>query len=174
MATTVLTPAASTFRSGLYEWLTTTDHKKIGIFYGPSLAVVASLAFGACGGVYVSPSAAATASPSPGGSAAPPAATLNLTSENSRFSAATLEVPADKPFAITFDNQDAGVIHDVGIQESILMPGAALRTWSLIFDGQDVTGPGQATNNVPPLKAGTYKFICTFHPAQMTGELTVK
>ncbi len=33
MATTALTPAASTYRSALYEWLTTTDHKKIGILY---------------------------------------------------------------------------------------------------------------------------------------------
>jgi cytochrome c oxidase subunit 1 len=33
MATTALTPAAATYRSGLYEWLTTTDHKKIGILY---------------------------------------------------------------------------------------------------------------------------------------------
>ena len=33
MATTTLTPAASTYRSGLYEWVTTTDHKKIGILY---------------------------------------------------------------------------------------------------------------------------------------------
>ena len=32
MATTALTPAA-TYRSGLYEWITTTDHKKIGILY---------------------------------------------------------------------------------------------------------------------------------------------
>src|SRR3954464_4442153 len=32
MATTTLTPAA-TYRSGLYEWVTTTDHKKIGILY---------------------------------------------------------------------------------------------------------------------------------------------
>ena len=32
MATTTLTPAASAY-SGLYEWLTTTDHKKIGILY---------------------------------------------------------------------------------------------------------------------------------------------
>src|SRR3954447_7916939 len=31
MATTTLTPAATTYRSGLYEWLPTTDHKKIGI-----------------------------------------------------------------------------------------------------------------------------------------------
>ncbi len=33
MATTALTPAASTYRSGLYDWITTTDHKKIGILY---------------------------------------------------------------------------------------------------------------------------------------------
>src|SRR5687768_17328644 len=33
MATTALAPAATTYRTGLYEWLTTTDHKKIGILY---------------------------------------------------------------------------------------------------------------------------------------------
>src|SRR5215208_3505170 len=33
MATTTLHPAASTYRSALYEWVTTTDHKKIGILY---------------------------------------------------------------------------------------------------------------------------------------------
>ena len=33
MATTALTPAATAYRTGLYEWLTTTDHKKIGIMY---------------------------------------------------------------------------------------------------------------------------------------------
>ena len=33
MATTTLHPAATTYRSGLYEWVTTTDHKKIGILY---------------------------------------------------------------------------------------------------------------------------------------------
>src|SRR5439155_3260771 len=33
MATTALTPAAAAYRSALYEWVTTTDHKKIGILY---------------------------------------------------------------------------------------------------------------------------------------------
>ncbi len=33
MATTALTPAATGTRAGLYDWLTTTDHKKIGILY---------------------------------------------------------------------------------------------------------------------------------------------
>src|SRR4249919_1080609 len=33
MATTTLHPAATTYRSGLYDWVTTTDHKKIGVLY---------------------------------------------------------------------------------------------------------------------------------------------
>src|ERR671920_6125 len=33
MATTTLHPAATTSRSSLYDWITTTDHKKIGIMY---------------------------------------------------------------------------------------------------------------------------------------------
>ena len=40
MATTALHPAVPAYRSGLYEWITTTDHKKIGILY-----VVNSLLF---------------------------------------------------------------------------------------------------------------------------------
>ena len=46
MATTALTPAASTYRSALYEWLTTTDHKKIGILY-----IVNSFIFFFLGGI---------------------------------------------------------------------------------------------------------------------------
>jgi cytochrome c oxidase subunit I len=46
MATTTLTPAASTYRSGLYDWVTTTDHKKIGILY-----VINSFVFFFIGGV---------------------------------------------------------------------------------------------------------------------------
>jgi cytochrome c oxidase subunit I len=33
VATTVLHPAAPSYRSSLYDWVTTTDHKKIGILY---------------------------------------------------------------------------------------------------------------------------------------------
>jgi cytochrome c oxidase subunit I len=46
MATTALTPAASAYRSGLYDWITTTDHKKIGILY-----LVNSLLFFLFGGI---------------------------------------------------------------------------------------------------------------------------
>ena len=46
MATTALTPAATAYRTGLYAWLTTTDHKKIGILY-----VVNSFIFFFLGGI---------------------------------------------------------------------------------------------------------------------------
>src|SRR5690349_4811248 len=46
MATTTLHPAAPAYRSGLYEWLTTTDHKKIGILY-----LINSLVFFFAGGM---------------------------------------------------------------------------------------------------------------------------
>jgi len=47
MATTTLTPAATSSRSSLYEWLTTTDHKKIGILY-----IVNSFVFFFIGGIF--------------------------------------------------------------------------------------------------------------------------
>jgi cytochrome c oxidase subunit I len=46
MATTTLNPAAPAVRGGLYEWLTTTDHKKIGILY-----LINSMVFFVAGGI---------------------------------------------------------------------------------------------------------------------------
>jgi len=64
MATTTLNPAAPAYRSGLYSWLTTTDHKKIGIMYlvnsivffvaGGSLAMVVRLELAQPGMQFVS------------------------------------------------------------------------------------------------------------------------
>jgi cytochrome c oxidase subunit 1 len=47
MATQALAPAARGYRSGLYEWLTTTDHKKIGIMY-----LINSFIFFFIGGIF--------------------------------------------------------------------------------------------------------------------------
>ncbi|HLX33624.1 MAG TPA: cytochrome c oxidase subunit I [Candidatus Limnocylindrales bacterium] len=47
MATHALAPATTAYRTGLYEWLTTTDHKKIGIMY-----VINSFLFFLIGGFF--------------------------------------------------------------------------------------------------------------------------
>jgi len=38
---------------------------------------------------------------------------------------------------------------------------------------KDFPGPAMKTVDVPALKAGTYKFECSIHPALMNGQLTV-
>jgi cupredoxin-like protein len=108
-------------------------------------------------------SGAPAGSGAPGGSGAPPGG-LTVTAENVKFLETTLSAPADKPFQIQFDNKDAGTPHDVDILDA---------SGAKAFDGAVVTGPAQKTYDVPALKAGTYKFECSIHPALMNGQLTV-
>ena len=111
---------------------------------------------------------AAGGSPAPsGGSPAGsggPGGGLHITAQNVAFDVKTLTAPADKPFTIVFDNKDAGTPHDVDIL------GAS---GAKVFDGKDFPGVAQKTYDVPALKAGTYKFECSIHPALMNGQLTV-
>ena len=97
----------------------------------------------------------------PGGSGAPGG--LALIAEGIKFNVSTLAAPADKPFTITFDNKDAGTPHDVDITDN---------TGAKLFEGEVFSGPAVKTYDVPALKAGTYKFLCSIHPALMSGELT--
>ncbi len=105
----------------------------------------------------------ANASPPPTGSGPPPAETLAISAQGLEFSTDALTAPADKPFAIDFDNQAPGVPHDVAIQDAT----------GLRFNGEDVTGPKKVLYNIEPLPAGAYTFLCTIHPS-MTGTLTVE
>jgi hypothetical protein len=103
------------------------------------------------------------ASPAP--SAPPPGepGEIVLVAADVKFDKASITAPADKPFKIKLDNQDAGTPHDVDILDS---------TETKVFDGEDFPGPEVRVYDVPPLPAGTYKFICSIHPALMSGELT--
>jgi plastocyanin len=98
------------------------------------------------------------------GSGAPATGDLQITAEQIKFSTATLSTAADKPFKIDFDNKDAGTNHDVDI-----LDGSGTK----VFNGKDFPGPAKQTYDVPALKAGTYKFECSIHPALMNGTLTV-
>jgi cytochrome c oxidase subunit 2 len=101
---------------------------------------------------------------SPGASGAPAGTTLQLTAQNIAYKEQTLETAANAPFTIAFTNDDNGVPHNVDIQDS---SGASK------FKGQIFAGTATQNYAVPPLPAGTYKFVCDVHP-NMTGTLTVK
>lgn len=130
-----------------------------------ALLVVAAVALNAG---WFPPRSAAGGTAAPGGSAAPsggpPSGSLAIVAKGVKFSVSTLAAPADKPFKIDFDNQDAGTPHDVDIVDG----GGAK-----VFDGKDFPGPAEKTYDVGPLKAGGYTFLCSIHPQLMTGQLTV-
>jgi mono/diheme cytochrome c family protein/plastocyanin len=108
----------------------------------------------------------ASASAGAGGSAAPSAnpnaPVVDISASGVAFSTDKLTAPAGTAFTIHFDNQDAGIQHNVDIKD-----GAGTE----VFKGEIFPGPGTRDYAVPALKAGTYKFACTVHP-NMTGELT--
>ena len=65
---------------------------------------------------------------------------------------------------IAFDNQDAGVPHNVAINDA----GGAE-----VFKGDIFPGAEVRDYQVPALAAGEYPFTCTVHPT-MTGTLTAQ
>jgi plastocyanin len=94
-----------------------------------------------------------------------PAVTISLTAKGIAFDKTKLSVPAGKPFAIAFDNQDAGIQHDVQVFDNESFTGTPL------MNGEIVTGPAKVTYEAPALDPGTYYFHCSVHPAQMQGTI---
>jgi plastocyanin len=90
---------------------------------------------------------------------------VSLAAAELSFSTEHLSAPADKKFILTFDNRAAGVTHNV----EILTSGG-----QVVFNGSLVSGPHRVAYHVPPLNPGTYRFICTVHPQQMTGTLVAR
>jgi plastocyanin/mono/diheme cytochrome c family protein len=105
-----------------------------------------------------------------GGGAGSPAPSVDPNAEVVEISAAaiafdtdTLTVPADAGFTLEFDNQDAGIQHNVEIKQ-----GA-----TSVYKGEIFAGAGVRDYAVPALAAGAYEFICTVHPT-MAGTLTAE
>lgn len=114
------------------------------------------------------PSPSASAAPSGSATAAPSGSTggttITLKALNIAFDPTELTAPAGQPFTLDFDNQDAGIPHNVQIFDP--SGGSA-------FKGDIFNGVATKAYNVPALQPGSYKFICDVHP-NMTGTLTVK
>ncbi|HEX5466171.1 MAG TPA: cupredoxin domain-containing protein [Candidatus Limnocylindrales bacterium] len=108
--------------------------------------------------------APSTAAPEASGGAATSA--VKISAKDLRFSLSTITVAADKPFTITFDNEDS-VPHNVAIFEGRDATGKN------VFRGTIDAGPKTLTYDVPALPAGTYYFHCDVHPT-MNGTLISK
>jgi len=103
----------------------------------------------------------------PGGEG--PAVVIALSAADIAFDRTSLTVPAGEPFAIDFDNRDAGIQHNVQIFDNPDFAGSPL------FPGDPlITGPDRVTYDVNPLEAGTYYFNCVVHPAQMQGTIEAR
>lgn len=106
------------------------------------------------------PSISASAAPS-GGSAG---ASVSIVASGIAFTTPTVTAPADAPFVIAFDNQDAGILHNVAISDA---------AGTEVFRGDIFPGVETRDYQVPALAAGDYPFICSVHP-NMTGTLTAE
>lgn len=104
---------------------------------------------------------------SPGPSGAPgsggPPEGITVVAQNVAFNVKTIKAPAEVPFKITFDNQDAGTPHDIDILDA---------SGGKVFDGKDFPGVKTEIYDVAPLAPGDYTFECSIHPALMNGTLT--
>jgi plastocyanin len=94
--------------------------------------------------------------------------TVNLVAKNIAFDTHTITVSAGQPVTINFDNQDAGVPHNVAVYTN-------KSASSKIFGGDLSTGVTKVTYNfTAPSTPGSYYFRCDVHPDQMNGSFIVQ
>jgi plastocyanin len=124
-----------------------------------SLAVLSAVFLAACGGT------STTAPPSAPAVPAGSSAALTITAKDIAYSPANLSAPAGSQLQIRFDNQDAGVPHNLG-----LYGDAGFST--KLYESAIKTGPAVEDITIPGLVPGTYQFRCSVHP-NMTATLTV-
>jgi plastocyanin len=89
-------------------------------------------------------------------------ADVTVSANNLKFDTDTLNAPAGREFTIQFINKEA-ITHNVVIYRDQTKQ-------DLLFKGPDVSKKTELFT-VTPLPAGTYFFVCTYHPDQMFGTL---
>jgi plastocyanin len=117
-------------------------------------AAFLALAVAACG-------TGAASQPS-GPTASPTADSPRIVAKDIKFTTTIATAPANKAFAIDFDNQES-VPHNISIDAP---------DGRNVFKGEVFNGSAHRVYSVPALAAGTYAFKCDVHP-DMKGTLTV-
>lgn len=111
---------------------------------------------GASGG---QPSGAPGSPPPDGGPA-----DVTVQAKDIAFVESTWTGPAGKPFKLAFDNEDAGVPHNIAIKDA---SGAE------VFKGEVFNGPETRVYDIPELPAGQYTYVCSVH-SNMSGTATLQ
>jgi plastocyanin len=124
----------------------------------PLAGLLLAVAAAACSGSSSSPSASSAPA-----SADPNAPTI--VAKDIKFEQSSYQVPAAKPFTLTFDNRD-GAPHNIVIAKD---EGFGDK----VFAGEVFSGPATKPYSVPALAAGSYFFRCEVHP-EMKGTLVAK
>ena len=105
-----------------------------------------------------------SAAPSAGASTDPNATVVTISALNIAFDPTAVTAPADTGFTLSFDNQDAGIPHDVQVKDA---------AGAVVFKTDVFPGAEKRDYTVPALAAGSYPFVCSVHP-NMTGTLTAE
>ena len=108
---------------------------------------------------------AADATPTPASSGGASSGAVVVVAKDIAFTTPEVTVPAGKAFELTLDNRD-GAPHNVAIYTD---SSASTK----VSVGEIFGGPGQRTQSVPALAAGTYFFRCDVHQ-NMTGTIVAK
>lgn len=97
----------------------------------------------------------------------PDGTTLSLVAHNISWNKFCLAVPANTPFVVNINNQDAGIEHNFAIYDSFFQK-------TTYFTGPKITGPATISLNPDPLPPGRYYFQCNVHGPAMSGAFVVK
>lgn len=89
---------------------------------------------------------------------------VDLAAVNLAFDRSSLQFHTGVVVALTFENRDPGILHNVAIYR------AADR--DPVFRGETFTGIATRTFLLGPLAVGSYRFVCDVHPT-MSGTVTV-
>jgi plastocyanin len=90
---------------------------------------------------------------------------VEVVAQNTAFDTEQIDLPADTPSKLAFDNEDA-FAHNLSIYEDDTASGVPLFTF------EPFSGPETKTFDVRPLAEGEYYFRCDIHPT-MEGRVVV-
>ena len=99
--------------------------------------------------------------------AGPHAATVKVVAKGNQFTKKTIELPAEHPPEIVFDNRDPNVLHNVAVFSDAEFTRRE-------FTGEVFAGPETMRYRLRTLPAGTHYFRCDMHPTSMVGEIHVE